>query len=194
MKYMKYIYKNDGTVIEWTQVQAAICEMDNRGLPETQRHVLDFETSEPNNYKLDNGAVIEKSYDEKLSQGLIPLDELKKKKTAEVNLICETKILQGFWSNATGTNRHYQAESEDQMNLVGAVTANVDMSYKCGLEIGIIVYEFVNHTAEQLRQVLLDGASIKSAYLHNAYRLKSLIDACFDYEELFLINLNAGWL
>lgn len=194
----KWIYKNDGSVHLWTQEIAAQCEIENRELPENQRHV-EFETETPTFYKWVDGKVIEKTFDEKLADGLIPLVDLKKTKTDEVNALCESKILSGFWSSATGVNRHYQAENEDQMNLVSAVTSGMDMLYKCGVQVEseqgfVISYGFVSHTAEQLKQVLLDGANIKSALLQNAYLLKTGIADATTQVELLAIDINVGWI
>lgn len=194
----KYIYKNDGTVHEWTQELAEACEMENRTLPEDNRHVV-FESDDPQAYKWESGEAVAKTKDEKIAEKLIPLDELKAEKVTEVNGLCEAKILQGFWSNATGINRHYQADRDDQTNIVGSVTANVDMPYKCGVSTTldnrqVVVYDFVYHTAAQLKQVFLDGANIKSALLQNAYSLKNSISDATTQDELLAININDGWV
>lgn len=189
---MKYFYKN-GTVTEWNPILASDLEMENRGLPLEERHVL-YETDKPNNYKWVDGQVTEKTEEEKIAEGLIPLEDLKDEFTKKVNDICEKKILAGFSSSATGISRHYQSDRDDQTNLVGAVTASVDMLYKCGELIdGVIQYSFVDHTAVELKQVLLDGADLKSSYLQNAYVLKTLIADSSTQTELLSININNGW-
>lgn len=186
----KYIYINNGNVVQWTKEVAERAELENRELPEDQRHV-EYETDKPDEFKWADGKVV---YTEKLEDGLISLDTLKKNKTDEVNQICETKILDGFWSNATGTDRHYQSESEDQTNLVGAVTAQIDLPYKCGVLVsGKIEYSYVNHTAAQLLQVLQDGSVKKLLLLQNAYILKTQITDSQTQEQLLAININAGW-
>lgn len=150
----------------------------------------------------DDGRIINKTQDELIADGLVPLDDLKTQKIDEVNQYCSSLILGGFWSDATGYDKHYKGDRDDQTNLVGAVTANVDMPYKCGFEVIVddgenqtteMRYGFIVHTPAQLKQVLLDGANQKSSYLQNAFALKNAIQNATTQTDLLNINIKEGW-
>lgn len=107
------------------------------------------------------------------------LTELKEQKINMVNTNCKKEIVSGFTSSALGTEHVYQSEEVDQLNLIGAVMANVDDYFKCGVKDanGDVTWTYELHTVAQLQQVLQDGKSIKLALLQKAGTLKEQVRA-----------------
>ncbi|MDI7224049.1 hypothetical protein [Leptospira santarosai] len=108
-----------------------------------------------------------------------------------VNSICEQKIVSGFASTALGESYFYSSDRDDQLNLVGLVSLNSSVSYKCTDQNGI--KEYRNHTANQIKQVLSDGAIRKTLLLQNVARLKTLLQSANTIEEFDRIDINSGW-
>lgn len=118
------------------------------------------------------------------------LDYNKASLTASINNSCETQIVSGFKSSALGVEHLYQSDRDDQINLMGLVTDDKDDFLKCGLkqEDGSVVWAYVTHTAQQLREVFSDGKEYKTSLLQKANQLKiDIVDAISD-EELELIE------
>lgn len=117
---------------------------------------------------------------------------LKKSKDNIVNEIgkqCETAIISGFPSQALGSEHFYQSDRDDQINLMGLVTAGNDDLLKCGLKNDdeTITWEWKPHTKEQLKAVFDDGAAYKKEQLIKSATLKAQISAATTVEELDLI-------
>ncbi|EMO20725.1 hypothetical protein LEP1GSC168_0066 [Leptospira santarosai str. HAI134] len=110
-----------------------------------------------------------------------------------VNSICESKITAGFASTALGAPHFYSSDHDDQLNLVYLVSLNASVLYKCTDKNGI--KEYRNHTAEQIRQVLADGAVLKSFYLQRAAALKKGIVFAKSLDALKEIEkeIQIGW-
>jgi hypothetical protein len=88
---------------------------------------------------------------------------------------CEAAITAGFVSAALGADHTYQSDRDDQLNLVGAAQAGTDMPFKCADSAG--VWEYRQHTADQIRQVLADGAAVKLAHLQAFAQKKGMVEA-----------------
>jgi hypothetical protein len=88
---------------------------------------------------------------------------------------CEVAIVSGFTSDALGTSHTYQSDRDDQLNLIGAVSAAADMPFKCADATGAWGYRL--HTAAQLRQVLNDGAAVKLTHLQTFGIKRTQVDA-----------------
>ncbi|WP_061243674.1 hypothetical protein [Leptospira interrogans] len=108
-----------------------------------------------------------------------------------VNSICESKIIAGFTSSALGAPYFYTSDRDDQLNLVGLVSLNSSVSYKCTDQNE--VKEYRNHTANQIKQVLSDGAIRKTSLLQKAANLKVLLQSIETVDELDKINISSGW-
>ncbi|ULG94345.1 hypothetical protein FH584_17815 [Leptospira interrogans] len=108
-----------------------------------------------------------------------------------VDSICESKIIAGFVSNALGTPHFYGSDRDDQLNLVGLVSLNASVSCKCTNENGIKDYR--NHTANQIKQVLSDGAIRKTLLLQKAASLEVLLQSIETVDELDKVNIASGW-
>lgn len=109
-----------------------------------------------------------------------------------VNSICENKIVSGFVSSALGAHYFYNSDRDDQLNLVGLVSLNLSVTYKCTeLESG--VKEYRNHTANQIKQVLSDGAIRKTLLLQKAANLKTSLQSIETVDELDEVDITSGW-
>ncbi|WP_061241276.1 hypothetical protein [Leptospira interrogans] len=108
-----------------------------------------------------------------------------------VNSICESKIIAGFTSSALGTPYFYSSDRDDQLNLVGLVSLNSSVSYKCTDQNA--VKEYRNHTANQIKQVLNDGAIRKTLLLQKAASLKVSLQSIETVDELDKVNITSGW-
>ncbi|EMO13567.1 hypothetical protein LEP1GSC165_1498 [Leptospira santarosai str. CBC523] len=108
-----------------------------------------------------------------------------------VNSICESKITSGFASTALGASYFYSSDRDDQLNLVGLVSLNAPVLYKCTDENG--VKEYRNHTANQIKQVLNDGAIRKTLLLKNCASLKAMIQTVGADSKFDEIDITSGW-
>lgn len=97
------------------------------------------------------------------------------RRIAALSADCEAAIVSGFISNALGAPHRYQSDRDDQVNLVGAATAGVDMPFKCSDEDGVWAYRL--HSSAQLQQVLADGARVKLGYLQRFATLRAQVEA-----------------
>lgn len=111
----------------------------------------------------------------------VPLDKLKANKLQEISLACETAIVSGFESDALGTPHTYQSDRDDQLNLIGMVTANIDDYFKC---FDGTTWSYKLHTAAQLHQVLIDGKNIKLLHLQKFNTLKGQIEIAQSEAEI----------
>ncbi|AXR62883.1 hypothetical protein DQM68_19505 (plasmid) [Leptospira mayottensis] len=111
--------------------------------------------------------------------------------TSKVNGICATKIISGFISTALGSPHLYSSDQDDQLNLIGLVSLNEIVMYKCTDQKG--VKEYRAHTAEQIKRVLSDGAKRKTSLLQNAFSLKSELQTATTATKLLSIDIDAGW-
>lgn len=99
-------------------------------------------------------------------------------KVSELSGACEADIVSGFTSSALGTECTYQSDRDDQLNLIGAVSSGVDMTFKCKDSSG--VWDYRTHTAAQLQQVMSDGASVKHTKLNRFNQLRADVNAILD--------------
>lgn len=94
----------------------------------------------------------------------VGLDVAKASKRTELNNGYETLTAAGFTSSALGAPHVYPSSQEAQMDLVGTVLLGTASPFACVNGAG--VKDARIHTAEQIRQVLEDGAVYKlSLYL-----------------------------
>lgn len=116
----------------------------------------------------------------------VVLEKEKKKKLLNINTLCEAAIVGGFTSSALGSVHVYQSDRDDQINLIGLVTAGADDLLKCGVDDGNgnITWDWKQHTAAQLKAVFDDGALFKKQQLIKANTLKAQVAAATTAEEL----------
>lgn len=97
----------------------------------------------------------------------------KQLKIAELNATCDS-LLVSFKSSATGVERIYDSEVEDQLNILALVAAGVDSYFRCALPGG--AKENVKHTAQQMKQVFADGLKYKSVIIGICGILKAYVE------------------
>lgn len=115
----------------------------------------------------------------------------KDEKKENINLLCKKSIESGFTSDALETSCKYESEEIDQLNLIGAVSSGINQPFKCSLDDGES-WEYKVHTAEQLKQVISDGAIVKANYLQKATELKEQVKTANSIEDLELITWKQG--
>ncbi|EMM77067.1 hypothetical protein [Leptospira santarosai] len=108
-----------------------------------------------------------------------------------VERICESKIVSGFNSDALGSSHFYDSDRDDQLNLIGSVSLNASVPYKCTDKNDRKEYRI--HSAPQIQQVLSDGAARKILLLQKAAALKASILSADSFEKLNAIDLNSDW-
>ena len=81
----------------------------------------------------------------------------------ELNAACKAAIEGGFESSALGAVYTYESKLEDQLNLIGAASAGVELPYQCTDAAGVKAE--VVHTAAQVQRVFADGVAFKSTKL-----------------------------
>ncbi|MDI7188853.1 hypothetical protein [Leptospira santarosai] len=108
-----------------------------------------------------------------------------------VNSICESKITSGFVSTALGAPHFYSSDRDDQLNLRDLVSLNASVLYKCTDKNGI--KEYRNHTTDQIKQVLNDGAIRKTLLLKNCASLKAMIQTVDTDSKFDEIDITSGW-
>ncbi len=100
------------------------------------------------------------------------ITEYKTNKILEFSELTREDIVNGFPSSALGTPYLYDSEPEDQLNLIGSVTANVTMPYSChkylpgcqiidvgGAKVGTDATGYANDTTMYNLEVQVDGVS-----------------------------------
>ncbi|MDI7227907.1 hypothetical protein QMM87_04345 [Leptospira santarosai] len=122
---------------------------------------------------------------------VIDVDQKKNSLIRIVNSICEQKIVSGFASTALGASYFYSSDRDDQLNLVGLVSLNASVLYKCTDKDGI--KEYRNHTADQIKQVLNDGAIRKTLLLKNCASLKAALQTVDTDSKFDEIDITSGW-
>jgi len=111
------------------------------------------------------------------------LIDTKSKAIANINTSCKNEIISGFISSALGVEHFYESEETDQLNLVGAVSSGIAQPFKCSGDNGQ-TWGYEIHTADQLKQLLQDGAVVKATHLQKANQLKDEIAGAATLEQL----------
>lgn len=115
-----------------------------------------------------------------------PFNPLNKDKWYHKNYIndkCSAEILSGFEVNG----KRYSTDIEDQVNIIGAVIAGIDMMYKC-TDLSSGIKDFFPHTASDIQAVFQAGIIKKQELLHKATLKKSMIDNANTVEEIYLVK------
>lgn len=103
----------------------------------------------------------------------IILKQEKEKKIQELNAYCDD-LLKSFESDALGELHIYDANLEDQINLMGLVIAGIDSFFRCNKKDEI--KQNIPHTKEQLQKVYQDGLLHKSKIIEKCGVLKALVE------------------
>lgn len=110
------------------------------------------------------------------------LSEAKAAKCAELNAVCDSHLL-SFESSALGEIHSYDSALEDQMNLLGLVSAGIDSYFRC-LKKGESLKENKPHTKAQLAAVYKDGLAHKSEQICKCGLLKARVMAAATLDEV----------
>jgi len=108
----------------------------------------------------------------------IELDFAKTDKIQLFSELAKVDVETGFTSSALGVVNYYDAAIEDQINLIGAVTSNIDLYYATRTSINATIKSYKLHTAAQIRQVMDDGKNFKSVILIKFDALRTQIQSC----------------
>ena len=100
----------------------------------------------------------------------------------EIDATCSLQITSGFWSAVLGERYCYSTTLDDQVNLSGAASLGVDLTYPCADQDGIKAYR--PHTAAQLRQVADSFTRMRLQLLQQAYSLKEGLQQARDAKDL----------
>ena len=110
----------------------------------------------------------------------IQISTAKAAKISEINTACETALVSGVLSSATGVPRRYDSELTDQVNFTQArdmaILINTAIPYRCSSP-DFLVKEWIPHSVAQFNQVMIDGAAIKAQLLGKASLLKGQAEA-----------------
>lgn len=122
------------------------------------------------------------------------LDEAKATQTANIVADCEAAIVAGFPSSALGQSYSYPCKLTDQANLIASVTASRDPGlpaewrapFWCQDAAGEWSYQL--HTAEQIRQVGMDGYTATLTKLQRKAALEEAIKQATTIEQVQAIT------
>lgn len=122
------------------------------------------------------------------------LADLKAARMAAIVAACEADITAGFTSSALGQPYTYPCKLTDQANLMASVSAAREPGlpadwrapFWCQDASGAWSYQF--HTAEQIRQVGMDGYTATLSKLQHKALLESFIDIADTAEEVEVIT------
>lgn len=122
------------------------------------------------------------------------LDTLRQRKLANLRTGCAATIIGGFTSSALGAPHRYPSTANDQMNLMGSVTASLlageDASWRtpfwCADEAG--EWLFREHTATEIQAVGLAGKDHILLCQHRLDILSAALNAAASVAEIDAIS------
>lgn len=120
-------------------------------------------------------------------------EKLEKAKTDQIKIVdeaCKTAIVSGFVSSALGAEHAYPGAPEDQINLIGAVTASHSpglsadwcIPFSCMDAFG--AWDKRAHTAVQIQQVLADGVEQRVFYSEKLAGLVAQINRALSLDDV----------
>lgn len=115
-----------------------------------------------------------------------PLPEARAKRIAELSEQCGAAIVGGFTSSALGSVHHYDGGIEDQVNIMGAAMAGVDLPFRCRDDV-LREKIFRPHTAAQMAQVYADGVAFKLQQLARLETLRAAVNNASTLEEVYSV-------
>ncbi|MEE9357455.1 DUF4376 domain-containing protein [Candidatus Vondammii sp. HM_W22] len=107
----------------------------------------------------------------------VRLFDAKAEKLRALKEACSNAIRAGIYSDALGSSHHYDTDKEiDQINLVGAGLAGVDILYTC-TEVSSGIKAQRLHTAAHINQVFKEAAAEKVRLLGVLYERAAQLEA-----------------
>lgn len=191
---MKYLVKN-GTLLE-----KSINMHDLMLMYETGCEIMD---AYPPTGKEWNGVAWVNTEQAQAIEDVAVLKDMREEAKKKVNLLCYTKIVSGFTSDALqeGEIYMYQSEPVDQANLQGIVTfaltipandTTTTVDFRCK-RVSDGSDAFRPHTRAQILNIFSDGKDRLLSLLKRAKNLKEAIDLAPTAEEVDFINIEDGW-
>lgn len=119
----------------------------------------------------------------------INLDDVKAGKIQELSNACNSEILKGFYSDADGTNKLYDFDLENQVNL-SAYKSNILLAKLSGTPIENISYyakgeSCHDYTADQFLKLVNDAETFKAECIAKYKdKLKPAVMACTTVDEV----------
>lgn len=114
---------------------------------------------------------------------MLDINFLKQQKIDELRNLCNTTILSGFYSSASGENLLFGSDETDQLNLLGQMAAlSVSVEPIVWKVKGIL--QFVQLSKEQFTQLYLDGKTHKETNMLKYFGLVSQVNAAQTIEEI----------
>ena len=127
------------------------------------------------------------------------LDELKVGKISELTAAFNADLNAGFDSDALGRTHRYDSEVHNRENLIGAVATGIAQMFTClpvrpRTQTGddgqgnADSKQQRQHTPEQLKQVLIDGAAVKQALIARLRAKRTAVLAATSEDEVNAIS------
>jgi len=121
------------------------------------------------------------------------IEEARSKKSVSLDADCKQSIVSGFYSSALGVEHFYPSKETDQANLNASVTSSFYPNlpedwatpFWCSLDGD---WQYVEHTAEQIQQVGLDGKTAILGYLAKNQALHTQLQQAETLEEVEVIQ------
>lgn len=117
----------------------------------------------------------------------LTLEERRVQKLQELSGSASQEIQGGFISNALGSDHHYNAQVDNQVNLIGAVTAvsltGGSINYTC-TEVATNIKSQKSHTQAQIEAVYQTGVQTKQAVIAYFHSLRNQVDAATDIPQV----------
>lgn len=164
------IYKfKQGLIMQVEGELKALCVEDDYVFVEAKKKLYDFFEK----------ATLPESYTKAQEQALALA---KQEKCKQLNDKCD-ELLLSFESDALGEVYVYDSELEDQLNLLGIVSANIDSYFRCRKKDESIKAN-LPHSKEQLKQVYADGLAYKSQMIYRCGELKAKVQKALSLDEI----------
>lgn len=119
----------------------------------------------------------------------INLDDVKAGKIQELSNACNSEILKGFYSDADGTNKLYDFDLENQVNL-SAYKSNILLAKLSGTPLTTVSYyakgeSCHDYTADQFLKLVNDAETFKAECIAKYKdKLKPAVMACTTVDEV----------
>jgi len=106
------------------------------------------------------------------------------KKIMSLSVFAGNEITTGFYSSALGSPYFYDANLEDQVNLIGVVADGSPSMFSVRVFPNDPQKTYMQHTSSQLKQVMDDGKLFKLTILQKFNALKNNVLSCTTIGEI----------
>ena len=109
------------------------------------------------------------------------LEQVKQNKIKELDKLCQEKIYGGFYSNADGTNKLYDFELENQINMMGLQAKAMNGENISYYSKGEACHDY---TPTQFLQLVSNGATFKFNTIEKYKQLKNYVNSLTTSDEV----------